>query len=477
MARPGNYLYQRKGSRSWYLRLQYPTAEMRQAAHYLFGYMPPKKVERSLGTSDRAEAELLAAPEILQHRRIVIAFQAMSDPVKYQGRISYEPTHQPGLPIQNEDGSTTIATKDQVIHIAADGRQTITPNTLNRVYRLDMAKVEPVQRRALRELEERIEKPAIKLLPKPGVDLDHEIVEHWIKTKEPSQTHINSARNMLALFRQMFPKLTFATADRDDAAKMVEHLETVEKNVSTTIKTKIGTLVSAVNLEMARKNPRVRFNPFSGVARKKKDDTTKRLPLTEQDVKAMEAKSDLFTADELLMWRFCTNTGMRPAEVFALREEHRETLDHHPITGEKSDIRFVQIERSKTESSDRRISIPSAVLSLLPQGGIKGPLFTETLDNICGRINDKMRLAGITSPDPKTGRERKVFYSVRHRVKSRLRNASCPIDIRKSIMGHTKGQHDGYGDETPLWMIKPWIDYLDHGVKVPPSITAALAVA
>lgn len=476
MARPGSYLYQRKGSRNWHLRLQYPTAGMRQAAHYLFGYMPPKKVERSLGTTDRAEAEVLAGPDILQHRRIVIAYQAMSDPAKYQGRISYEPIHKPGLPVQNEDGSVTIATKDQVIHIAADGRQTITPNTLSPVYKLDMTKVEPFQRRALRELEVRIEKPASRAQPKPVTDVDHEIVEHWITTKQPSQTHINSARNMLALFKEMFPDLTFATADRDDAAKMVKRMEE-QSNVSATIKTKLGTLVTAVNLEMSRKNPRVKFNPFSGVARKKKDDTTKRLPLTEQDVKAMEAKRDLFTPDELLMWTFCLNTGMRPAEVFELREEYRETLDHHPITGEKSDIRFVQIERSKTESSDRRIAIPNAVVPLLPKGGIKGALFAETLDNICGRINDKMRLAGITSPDPKTGRERKVFYSTRHRVKARLRNASCPIDIRKAIMGHTKDQHDGYGDETPLWMIKPWIDYLDHTVKVPPTITQSLAVA
>lgn len=475
MARPGSYLFQRKGSRNWHLRLQYPNDGMRQAAHYLTGVMPPRKIERSLGTTDRAEAEVLAGPDILQHRKIVIAYQAMLDPGRYQGRINFVPVHKPGVPTLNEDGSTTIATKDQVIHVTADGVQTTAPNTLEKVFKLDMTKVDPVQRRALRELAERIEKPVVPVQPALQIDVDKEIVENWITARKPSQTHINAARNMLALFQEMFPKLTFATADRDDAAKMVARLEELG-NVSATIKSKLGTLVTAVNFEMERKNPRVRFNPFSRAARKKKDDTTKRLPLSEADVTAMEEKSHLFTADELLMWRFCLNTGMRPAEVYDLREEHRETLEHHPITGAKSDIRFVQIERSKTESSDRQIAIPSAVIPLLPKGGIKAPLFTETLDNICGRINDKMRLAGISSVDPKTGRERKVFYSTRHRVKDRLRNAFCPADIRKAIMGHAKGVHEDYGGEAPLWMIKPWIEYLNPAAKKPPTVTQALAV-
>lgn len=477
MARPGSYLYQRKGSRNWHLRLQYPSWAMRQAAHYLFGFMPPKKIERSLGTSDRAEAELLAGPEILQHRRVLLAFQAMTDPVKYQGRISYELTHQPGLPVQNEDGSTTIATKDQIIHITADGRQTITPNTLSRVYRLDMSKVEPVQRRALRELEERIEKPPVKL--KPNRDVDKEIVENWISERKPAKTHANAARNMLKLFQQLHPTKTFATADRDDGRAMVEHLEAGgagRKNVSVTIKSKLSGLVAAVNLEMARKNPRVSFNPFAGVAKKKAEDTTKRLALTEADVKKMEANRHLFTKDELLMWTFCLHTGARPAEIYALREEFREKLEHHPVTGEKSDIRFIWIDRSKNAASTRRVPIPAAVLPLLPSE-IKGRLFSETLDNICGRINDKMRDVGITSPDPVTTRERKPFYSTRHRCKSRLAIADCPEEVRKAIMGHTKDDHSGYGDDMALWKIKPWIEWLNHEVKMPPTVTEALRIA
>lgn len=468
MARPGNYLYKRKGSRNWHLRLQYPTDAMRQAAHYVFGYMPPKKVERSLGTSDRAEAELLAGPEILQHRRVVLAFQAMSDPVKYQGRISYELTHQPGLPVLNEDGSTTIATKDQVIHITADGRQTITPNTLSRVYRLDMTKVEPVQRRALRELEERIEKPSVKLQPKPDAEIDKEIVENWIKRRAPAKTHVNAGRKMLALFKKLHPTKTFATADREDALVMIEHMKT-EGNLSATIKGRMSTLVAAVNLELENKQPRVKYNAFAGAATKS-DDATIRLPLTEADVKKINARRDLFTDEQWLMWIFCQHTGMRPKEVYALREEFVDILDHHPVTGEFSSIRYVWISRSKTTSSTRKLPIPQAVLPLLPAGGINGPLFTEKLDELCRLINVAMQNAGVSSPDPVTGKERKVFYSARHRVKDRLLNAGCSEDIRKSIMGHSKkAAHDSYGQGFALWVIQPWMEYLSPENTRPPA--------
>lgn len=471
MARPGTYLYKRKGTRNWHLRLQYPHDGMRQAALYVLGYMPPKKIERSLGTPDRAEAEVLAGPEILAHRKIGIVYQAMLDPVRYQGRMSYEHKQKPGLPVQHEDGSMTVATADQVIHIAPDGTQTITPNSLSPVYRLDMTKVDPVKRKAINDLQERIEGPA---KAKPNTDVDKEIVENWISERNPAKTHANAARNMLDLFRQLFPTKTFATADRDDARAMVKHLEGLG-NVSATIKSKLSGLVAAVNLEMARKAPRVTFNPFAGVATKKADDTTKRMSLTEADVKAIEARRDLFTNEQWLMWKWCVNTGMRPAEVYNIKEEHRETLEHHPITGEPSDIRFVWVDRSKNLASTRKIAIPSDVLPLIPKE-IKGPMFTETLGELCRLINVAIQKAGVTSVDPDTGGERKVFYSCRHRVRDRLENAGCPETLAKAIMGHSKGVHGIYGDGQPLWKIKPWIEYLNHTHKKPPTVTEALAV-
>lgn len=486
MARPGEYLYQRKGSRNWYLRLQYPSEVMRSAAASLLGRDVPKKIEKSLHTTDRRQAEVIAGPEILEHRRFLLAFNAIVNPGSRRGlsredmvviEAAYrmpaqrkitilppEPLHAPGSTIRSGDGTMIIATATDLIHLDAVGNQIkTTPNI---------------------KVPEKIEHKVVPTnAPKPefwraktvkSQDVDTEIVENWITERHPAKTHANAARNMLALFKELHPTKTFATADRDDARAMVAKLEELG-NVSATVKSKLSGLVAAVNMEMDQKKPRVKFNPFAGVAKKKPEDTTKRLSLTEKDVTKMEESRHLFTSDELLMWTFCVNTGMRPAEVYALQEEFRETLDHHPQTGKPSDIRYIWIDKSKTAASTRRIPIPSAVLPLLPKE-IKGALFSETLDNICGRINDKMRGVGITSPDPTTGRERKVFYSTRHRCKSRLADASCPTDIRKALMGHSKDQHDGYGDDLPLWLLKPWLEYLNYQTKKPPTLVEALAV-
>jgi hypothetical protein len=53
MTRKIDYLFLREGSRNWQLKLQYPGGE---------------RVEKSLGTPDRAQAEILALPYIQDHK-------------------------------------------------------------------------------------------------------------------------------------------------------------------------------------------------------------------------------------------------------------------------------------------------------------------------------------------------------------------------------------------------------------------------
>ena len=57
MARPHTgYLYKRAGSANWWIKLQYPVE------------LGLRKVQKSLGTPDRREAEVLALPMIAEHR-------------------------------------------------------------------------------------------------------------------------------------------------------------------------------------------------------------------------------------------------------------------------------------------------------------------------------------------------------------------------------------------------------------------------
>ncbi|MGC2813681.1 MAG: hypothetical protein WA303_25365, partial [Bradyrhizobium sp.] len=53
MTRKIDYLFLRGGSRNWQIKLQYPGGE---------------RVEKSLGTPDRAQAEILALPYIQDHK-------------------------------------------------------------------------------------------------------------------------------------------------------------------------------------------------------------------------------------------------------------------------------------------------------------------------------------------------------------------------------------------------------------------------
>ncbi|MGN6097082.1 MAG: hypothetical protein ACTHP8_12685, partial [Bosea sp. (in: a-proteobacteria)] len=151
MARPGQYLYQRKGSQNWYLRLQYPNDTIRSAAASLLGREVGKKVEKSLHTMDRRQAEVLAGPDILEHKRFLLAVSQMLNPTA-QRRLTpddqaaldaamwtplrqkivvdlAEPLHAPGSTIRNDDGSMIIATAADLIHLDSTGKQIkIEPN-------------------------------------------------------------------------------------------------------------------------------------------------------------------------------------------------------------------------------------------------------------------------------------------------------------------------------------------------------------
>lgn len=450
MPRYGKYLFQRDGSQNWYLRLQYPDEKLHQTAEWVLGRKVKKKDEKSLGTPDRREAEIIALPRILEHKKVLLVHAALTDPHRSHGRIAVKPTMPPNSSITHPDGTRTLATETELIHLDANGSIVKTePNAVRFEIEIDEGVLTPAQRQDIKEGEEGVKKALYK-------DVDSEIIENWIEVKKPSKTHAQSARNMLKLFKELTGGKTFVTADRDDARLLVQHLEKLG-NVSSTIKTKFSGLVAAVYLEMAQKSPRVKYNPFADVAHKSDKDTTDRLSLDEDDVATMRAHLHLLGPEERLMWTWCISSGMRPKEVYDIQEEFREKLSRHPETGEPSDIRYIWITKTKTKAGKRKLPIPDSVLPLLPNK-ISGPLFRQPLGNILIHINDAMQRAGITSPDPHTGRERKVFYGARHRCKDRLLHQGCPEDFRKAIMGHTKNVHDQYGQGLQMWQLKPWVE-------------------
>jgi hypothetical protein len=73
MTRKTDYLFQRPGSSNWWIKLQ----------------SPGKRVEKSLGTRDKKEAEIIALPLIARHKAALLAARPRMETV---WRYEYEPS-------------------------------------------------------------------------------------------------------------------------------------------------------------------------------------------------------------------------------------------------------------------------------------------------------------------------------------------------------------------------------------------------
>ncbi len=85
------------GTTSWHIKLQSPTG----------------RVERSLGPSDRVQAELLALPMIAEHKAALFAARPRLE-------AAWAPQYGPGLHI-GPDGGRLFATERELHHLDADG--------------------------------------------------------------------------------------------------------------------------------------------------------------------------------------------------------------------------------------------------------------------------------------------------------------------------------------------------------------------
>ena len=100
MKRKIDYLFQRPGSRNWWLRLQ----------------GPDKRTEKSLKTPDRVQAEILALPEIAKHKASLLALRPHLE-------TSWRRTYEPGLhdgpdaPDGEADLATQVRSDDRLVPV------------------------------------------------------------------------------------------------------------------------------------------------------------------------------------------------------------------------------------------------------------------------------------------------------------------------------------------------------------------------
>jgi integrase len=415
MARKTDYLFQRPGSSNWWIKLQ----------------SPGKRVEKSLRTSDRKEAEILALPMVAHHKAALLAAKPRLEAV---WRYEYEPS----ADLQNgSNGERIAASATELKFYGPDGKLLrTTPNggpafrIVNLQHRLGIPFVDD---RFIQITEEE------RARPKPKTD-DDKVLETYIEHRKITGYIEREARGVWALFKTLTDGKPLKDCDRDDGRKLVAHFE-AQGLKSATIEKKIAWLNAAVNL--AIREGRLKFNPFASIVPRVRDKT-RRLPLADADMKAIKRNlARLDEADQVLVC-LLASTGMRLSEAFEIDGEEKERGVRYVIVGKK------------TEQSLRRVPLPAAVLPYLPKS-IKGPLFdrsknADPSDAASKRLNRFLDDCGIVD-------KRKVVHSFRHRAQDRLRAASCPEDVRWSILGHEEETvAAGYGVGFPVPLLRKWID-------------------
>jgi len=407
MQRKTDYLFQRPGSRHWHIKLQSPTG----------------RIERSLRTPDRVQAEILALPLIAEHKAKLL-----------EARPRIEPTwrHQyaPGREHVGPDGGRIIATERELIHMDAEGRITgQSPNgeagwqAVNLERRLGLAMPVPIE---------------VSDTARPSLAVknsDDALFETYLRHANVTGYYEREARAVWALYKQLTDNKPLKDASRDDGRKVVAHFEG-QGLKSATVEKKVMWVRAAVNL--AIDEGLLKFNPFSSIVPKRGDKTI-RLPLGEADIKETKHNLDRLDQGDQMLFRLLATSGLRLSEAFEIDGEMKERGCRFVIVGKK------------TDQSLRRVPLPAGVLPYLPKT-IKGPLFEGGAPAASKRLNRFLDDCGIVDP-------RKVVHSLRHRAQDRLRAAGCPEDTRWAILGHEEETvAAGYGEGFPVPLLKRWID-------------------
>lgn len=386
-ARHGTYLFQR-GS-TFYVKLRSPTG----------------RVEKSLHTSDRREAEILALPEIERHKRALLAARPRLAPAAE----AYPPGLHTGL-----GGERIFATATELHYLDEQGRTIRTE--LNSV----MGGIIGARQSAKNEFE--MHDAAYGEAPSrpkaPTKNGDDGILETYLTHNNLSNHFRREAEATWAIYKSLIGK-PLKDATRDDGRKLAKHFADAG-NKSATIAKKLGWLRAACELAIGEK--KLSLNPFVKVIPKTKDKLRRRA-FTENEMEVCKTKqneagqllfSKLSDSDQLL-FRLLACTGMRLSEAFQINGEQTE-----------DDVRFVVVG-TKTDASLRRVPLPSA---LLPLDKIIGSLFVAepsmelAAKAASKRLNDFIDDCGLTDPAL-------VVHSLRHRAARRMRRAG----VRKKFAG------------------------------------------
>jgi integrase len=393
-----SYLFLRPDSQNWHVRLQSPGG----------------RIEKSLGTPDRAQAEILSLPYIQQHKMRLL--EAKPGQVAWRWRIGAL-------------GEGHVAPFKQII---VDGRELIILNSGAVVRKEPNGEFALVAVPSVRE-----QKAIARQGQRTATSPDDALIETYLKHKNITGYFEREARAVWALYKQLTNSKPLKDASRDDGRKLVDYYEK-QGLKSATIQKKVGWMIAAVNL--AIDEGKLKFNPFSSIVRDR-DDKQRRLPLSETDIRNLKRNLDQLDEADQLLFRVLASTGCRLSEAFEIDGEMKEGGCRYIIVGRK------------TDQSLRRVPLPAALLPFLPRK-IEGQLFKAEPRGATSKRLMRFLRAVVGIDDP-----RKVVHSLRHRAQDRLRAAGCPEDLRWAILGHEEETvAAGYGEGFPVPLLKRWID-------------------
>lgn len=406
------YLFKRKGSDNWYVRLQPPGQKI---------------VEKSLGTSDLKLAEIAAMPLIREHKTFM-----------YQRRPTVTPfwhrAYEPGL--RMIDGEQVIAT-DRELQFLDDGGNVIRrePNGGP----AELLSPAPVGGPSFKAYDD------AKRPTPPVKNADDALLETYIKHNGIDGLPERQARDIWHVFKTVVNK-PLRSCTREDGRAIVAYLEDQAGGEikSATLRRRMVPLIATVNL--AIDEGKLTFNPFSSVVPVRNDED-ERDAFNNDDMKLIRANLHRLSENDQLLVRVVATTGVRRGEAFEIDREEIE-----------DGIRFVTIG-TKTPQSLRRIPFPTDLLPFLPKK-ISGPLFTGRMDSAGKRLREWLGEIGITDPD------KAPMHSFRHRAAKRLRAAGVPEDVREAVGGWAGGKKkkpsrkygNKHGAGYPLSVLKGAID-------------------
>ena len=408
-----SYLFLRPDSQNWHVRLQSPGG----------------RIEKSLGTPDRAQAEILSLPYIQQHKMQLL--KAKPGQVAWRWRP----------PFTFGEGAQDYAAQVEALgfvtpfkQITVDGRELIILNSGAVVRKEPNGEFALVAVPSVRE-----QKAIARQGQRTATSPDDALIETYLKHKNITGYFEREARAVWALYKQLTNSKPLKDASRDDGRKLVDYYEK-QGLKSATIQKKVGWMIAAVNL--AIDEGKLKFNPFSSIVRDR-DDKQRRLPLSETDIRNLKRNLDQLDEADQLLFRVLASTGCRLSEAFEIDGEMKEGGCRYIIVGRK------------TDQSLRRVPLPAALLPFLPRK-IEGQLLKAEPRGAGAASKRLMRflraVVGIDDP-------RKVVHSLRHRAQDRLRAAGCPEDLRWAILGHEEETvAAGYGEGFPVPLLKKWID-------------------